>query len=264
MIFKDQINKTLKIKNTPQRIISLVPSLTELLIDLGLEKQLIGVTRFCVHPKHIKNSKTIVGGTKKVNLNKILALKPDFILTNKEENTLEIVNNVSKIAPTFVSDLNTIDDVLLLINQLGDIFNCKKKSNLIINQIKTKQADFKNFIKNKPNKKVAYFIWQNPFMVAGNNTFINELLKVNNFNNVFENLNRYPEINIEKLPKLDYIFLSSEPYPFKEKHIELFKNHTNAKVILVDGEYFSWYGSRLINAFDYFKKIHLNINQSNF
>ena len=255
MIFKDQLNRKLIIDKTPKRIVSLVPSLTELLIDLGLEKQLVGVTRFCVHPKHIKKSKTIIGGTKKVNIAKINALKPDFILTNKEENTLEIVEQVSKIAPTFVSDLNTIDEVLDFISSIGNILSCKEKSQEIIDKITRKKAEFLINIKDKPSKKAAYFIWQNPFMVAGNNTFINELLKLNKFKNVFDNLNRYPEINIEKLPDLDYIFLSSEPYPFQEKHKELFKKHTNAKIILVDGEFFSWYGSRLIKAFNYFNTL---------
>lgn len=264
MIFLDQLDRKINILKTPKRIISLVPSLTELLVDLGLENQLVGVTRFCIHPNYIKKLKTTVGGTKKVNFDKIIALKPDFILTNKEENSQEIVNQVSKIAPTFVSNLNTINDVLVLINQLGNIFDCEDKSIKIIDKIKTKQNDFLNFIKEKPNKKVAYFIWANPFMVVGNNTFINELLKLNNLKNVFDNIERYPEIKIEKLPELDCIFLSSEPYPFKEKHLELFTNFTNAKIILVDGEFFSWYGSRLIKAFDYFKELHLKINQSNF
>ena len=255
MIFKDQLHRTINLNQTPKRIISLVPSLTELLVDLGLENQLVGVTRFCVHPKNIKKDKTIIGGTKKVNLDKIKALKPDFILANKEENNQEIVNQVNKIAPTFVSDLYTMDDVLELISILGNIFNCTKKSQEINDKIVSKKNEFIQLVKDKPSKKVAYFIWENPFMVAGKNTFINELLKLNNFNNVFDDLERYPEINLKNLPDLDVILLSSEPYSFQEKHKELFKKHTKAKVIIVDGEYFSWYGSRLINAFNYFSKL---------
>lgn len=260
-MIKDQLNRTLKITQTPKRIISLVPSLTELLVDLGLEEKIVGVTRFCVHPKHIKKIKVIVGGTKKVNYNKIKGLQPDFILTNKEENTLEIVENCAKIAPTFVTDLNSITAVTEMINQLGKILNCSEKATTINNLIQSKQTQFLKSIQNTTPKKVAYFIWENPFMVAGNNTFINELLKLNRFKNIFDELDRYPIVELEKLKKVDYIFLSSEPYPFKEKHKDFFKKYTNAKIVLVDGEYFSWYGSRLLKAFDYFTELHKSLKK---
>ena len=255
-IFYDQLDNVLTIDATPKRIICLVPSLTELLVDLGLEKNLVGITRFCIHPKNLKENKTIVGGTKKINFDKIKALKPDFILTNKEENTQEIVALVSNIAPTFVSDLNTIDAVLALNTTLGKLLNCQQKAKEINCEISRKKIDFLKFIKDKPSKKVAYFIWANPFMVAGMNTFINHLLQLNKFKNAYSNQNRYPEIDIKKIKKIDFILLSSEPYPFKEKHKAQFKKYSNAKIILVDGEYFSWYGSRLIKAFDYFKTLH--------
>ena len=182
------------------------------------------------------------------------------LLTNKEENNQEIVTRVSDIAPTFVSDLNTIDEVLDLITILGSVLNCKEKAQEINDKISYKKTEFTKLIKDKSNKKVAYFIWQNPFMVAGDNTFINELLKINNFKNVFDDLERYPEISLENLPDLDYIFLSSEPYPFQEKHKEFFTKYTKAKVTLVDGEYFSWYGSRLIKAFDYFSNLQAKLD----
>ena len=260
-MIKDQLNRTLNITQTPKRIISLVPSLTELLVDLGLEDKIVGLTRFCVHPKHIKKTKVIVGGTKKVDYNKIKNLQPDFILTNKEENTLEIVENCAKIAPTYVTDLNSITAVTNLIIQLGKILNCSTKAIKISKSIQSKQTQFLKNIQNTTPKKVAYFIWENPFMVAGNNTFINELLKLNRFNNIFNDLDRYPIVKLEKLKEADYIFLSSEPYPFKEKHKDFFKKYTNAKIVLVDGEYFSWYGSRLLKAFDYFAELHKSLKK---
>jgi ABC-type Fe3+-hydroxamate transport system substrate-binding protein len=256
MDFYDQLNRKIQINKTPQRIISLVPSLTELLIDLGLEKQLVGITKFCIYPKNLLKTKTIVGGTKQIHLNKIKALKPDFILCNKEENTQEIVKQVSQITTTYVCDIYNIKDTLNLIKNLGIIFDVEKNSKKINSEIKYKTANFSSFIKSKSVKKIAYFIWVNPFMVVGGNNFINEMLKLNKFKNVYEDEQRYPEIDLNELKKTDYILLSSEPYPFKEKHKMLFTNHTKAKIILVDGESFSWYGSRLIKAFDYFKKLH--------
>lgn len=260
MQYKDQLNRKIEIDKTPQRIISLVPSLTELLVDLGLEDRLVGITKFCIHPKHLKKQKTVVGGTKQIHLDKIKALKPDFILCNKEENTKEIVNQVKEITVTYVSDLNTIKDVLELIQKLGVLLNCTQKADLINQQIQQKQKQFLAYIKDKKSKKVAYFIWANPYMVAGKNTFINALLKRNKFENVYENLGRYPEIEIEKIKEVDYILLSSEPYPFQEKHKKLFAKYSKAKIILVDGEYFSWYGSRLIQTFDYFKELHTSLH----
>lgn len=256
----DQLHRTLSFSETPQRIISLVPSQTELLIDLGLENSLVGITKFCVHPIHLRKEKTIVGGTKNIHIDKIKELNPDFIICNKEENTQEIVAQCEKIAPVYVSDILTIEDNLQFIIDIGKILNRKNQAENLIQRIKQKQKDFELQILNKPIQKVAYFIWRNPWMVTGNNNFINELLKINRFENAFKHLDRYPEIEISSLQNLglDYILLSSEPYPFKEKHIEELQKYTSAKIILVDGEYFSWYGSRLLKAFGYFKELQIN------
>ena len=256
MIFIDQINNVLQLENTPKRIVSLVPSQTELLVDLGLEEDIIGITKFCIHPSKLRKEKVIVGGTKNIDFNKIKALKPDIILCNKEENTKDIVENCKLIAPTHVSDIYTIDDTFELMNLYGEIFKCKSESKKIIESLIEKVTDFKQFIKDKQSRRAAYFIWKNPWMVAGNNTFINHLLKLNNFVNVYSNKERYPEVDILKLKKLDAILLSSEPFPFKENHIkELEVNFPKTKILLVDGEMFSWYGSRLLKSFDYFKKL---------
>lgn len=240
------------------KIISLVPSITELLVDLGLEKNIVGITKFCIHPNNLIKEKVVVGGTKNVHLEKIKALDPDFILCNKEENTKEIVENCSKITTTHVSDLFTIEDVIELIQYYATIFSCEERANFIIKELNAKVEDFKIFIENKPTLKVIYFIWKNPWMVAANNTFINHLLELNKFENCFKYKNRYPEIKLKdlELKQVDAILLSSEPFPFKENNFSDFNNYTeNTKVILVDGEYFSWYGSRLIKAFEYFKEL---------
>lgn len=260
MKFKDQLNRDIYLNSTPKRIISLVPSQTELLQDLGLEDSIVGITKFCVHPIHLKKTKAIVGGTKTINIEKIKALNPDIILCNKEENTKEIVEACSAICPVHISNIETISDCIEMIEQYGTLFQKEEEASGILNKIDVNLKDFKVFIKNKPTLKVAYFIWRKPWMVAGNGTFINHLLALNKFKNVYSNLERYPEIDLQKLqlqgdPEL--VLLSSEPYPFKNKHVLEFNAVSpQVKTILVDGEYFSWYGSRLIESFNYFKTLH--------
>ncbi|MDR9456791.1 MAG: helical backbone metal receptor [Salegentibacter sp.] len=252
----DQLQRKIVLDGVPQRVVSLVPSQTELLIDLGLEKTLVGVTKFCVHPIYLLNTKKIVGGTKQVHIDRIKNLQPDLILCNKEENTPEIVEALEKIAPVHVSDINEIDDAFEMMLQYGQIFNKEEFAKTMVKSIKDKISALKEINKGKPTKKAAYLIWKKPLMVAGKNTFIDTLLQLNNFENVFED-ERYPVTNLEELKakKPDLILLSSEPYPFSEKHIEFFGN-TGAEIKLVDGEYFSWYGSRLLGAMDYFKNLN--------
>lgn len=260
MQVQDQIGRILEFEKKPKRIVCLVPSLTELLVDLGLEDSIVGLTKFCIHPTDLKQTKTIVGGTKSIHAEKIKALEPDIILCNKEENSKEIVEICSKIAPTHVSDIFTIDDNLELIKQYGKLFSVEKKALDICIEINLKLTDFNQFIKNKGSKKVVYFIWKDPWMAAGNTTFINHLLQLNKFDNIYQNKERYPEVNLEEMKlndQLDFILLSSEPFPFGKDHIlEIEKFTSKAKAILVDGEMFSWTGSRLLKAFDYFKSLH--------
>ena len=264
MNFKDQIGTSHSFETTPTRIVSLVPSQTELLFDLGLEDSIVGITKFCIHPLHLKSSKKIVGGTKKVNVEKIRLLQPEIIICNKEENTKEIVEELSTICTVWVTDIFTIEDNLQMITDFGVILNKRVEAQKWIDKINVALADFQNFIKDKSSQKLAYFIWANPYMVAGNNTFINELLKLNNFENIYQNrIERYPEINLEKIiveGNPDIILLSSEPFPFSNEHALEIGKYTNlAKTIFVDGEMFSWYGSRLLKAFNYFKKMHEKI-----
>ena len=259
----DQIGISHSFETSPKRIISLVPSQTELLYDLGLEDRIIGITKFCVHPYHFKSVKKIVGGTKKVHYEKIRLLQPDIIICNKEENTQEIVEELRKICPVWVTDIITIEDNFQMITDFGQLFNCRTEAQKWNDKLAFALSDFKNFIKDKPAKKVAYFIWKNPFMAAGSNNFINELLKLNHFHNIYENKGRYPEIELKKIRlegDPDLVFLSSEPYPFKEEEaFEIGRFTHHAKTVFVDGEMFSWHGSRLLKAFEYFKKMHLKL-----
>lgn len=261
--FTDQLGTAHTFDSSPKRIISLVPSQTELLYDLGLEESIVGITKFCVHPYHLKSTKKIVGGTKKVNYDKIRLLKPDIIICNKEENTKEIVEELRTICPVWVTDIFTLEDNFQMITDFGQLFDKRTEARKWNDKLAFALSDFKNFIKDFPIKKVAYFIWKSPYMVAGSGTFINELLKLNHFENHFASQERYPEIELEKIDTdgtLDLVLLSSEPFPFKaEDGFEIVKNAPKVQAILVDGEMFSWYGSRLIKALDYFKFLHNRI-----
>lgn len=261
MKYQDQLHREINLNTIPKRIISLVPSQTELLVDLGLESSVVGVTKFCVHPKYLRKDKLIVGGTKQVHFDKIKALKPDIILCNKEENTEDMILELECIAPVHISDIYNIDDALKLIDMYGDLFSVEKKATLITNNIKEAYDNFTLHVSGRPKLQVAYFIWKDPWMVAAKNTFIDAMLALNNFENYFAHLERYPEINLSTIKdNLDVVLLSSEPYPFKAEHIEVFRlKFPKTKILIVDGEYFSWYGSRLERAFDYFKTLHLSL-----
>jgi len=259
MTYTDQLNREIQLSKTPKRIVSLVPSQTELLVDLGLEALIVGVTKFCVHPKHIRMSKRVVGGTKQIHLEKIKALNPDIILCNKEENTKAIIKALKDIAPIHISDIYNLQDCFELIKMYGDIFGVQRKSLELISVIQKERDQFKCRAKNAQPKKVAYFIWKNPWMVAASNTFIDVMLAEADFTNVFKSQERYPEIDLDhsKLKDAEIIFLSSEPFPFKETHVLELKSQFPDKTIrIVDGELFSWYGSRLQKSFTYFETLH--------
>lgn len=253
--FTDQLNRTIKINFPPKRIISLVPSQTELLFDLGVNEEIIGITKFCIHPKDKFKNTTKIGGTKNLDIKKIRELNPDLIIGNKEENRKEEIELISKEFPVWMSDIYNINDALKMIETIGEMIDKKEES---INISKNIQSIFNKININQNNlKSTLYFIWQNPNMLAGNKTFINEMLKYCGLKNLIED-ERYPEFFEGKLINLDpeVVLLSSEPYPFKDKHIQHFqKLFPKATIRLVDGEMFSWYGSRLLKSAPYFQSI---------
>ncbi|MXN90594.1 ABC transporter substrate-binding protein [Flavobacterium sp. Sd200] len=257
--YTDQTGTPLSLASVPTRIVCLVPSLTELLFDLGLEDRIVGITKFCVHPYHLKSTKRVIGGTKKVHVEKIKALAPDIIIANKEENTEEIVAAMREIAPVYVTDIATIADAIAIIEDFGKIFSVRTQAQLWTDKINFGLKDFKSYIKNKKPLKVAYFIWKDPYMAAANGTFINEMLKLNNFTNIYGHLERYPEVIVQKMRiqgDPEVVFLPNEPYPFKDEDaFELGRFTHHAKTVFVDGEMFSWYGSRIVKAFAYFKQL---------
>ena len=260
---KDQIGNIIEIPFPPVRIISLVPSQTEFLFDIGLEQEIAGVTRFCIHPAEKVELKEKIGGTKRFDIEKIKSLKPDLIIGNKEENYEEGILELKKDFPVWMSDIYTLNDSFSMMLELGRITNRIKQASEIV---ETTRSAFTTLQESASAAKgCAYFIWRKPYMVAASGTFINEMIKGMGLKNVFERRSRYPEINPAELAELnpDYIFLSSEPYSFSEKHFEEFQEFApNAKVVLVDGEMFSWYGSRLRLAPHYFLELKKQIGRS--
>lgn len=238
------------------RIISLVPSLTELLFDLRLEAEIVGLTKFCVHPADKVAGKPVVGGTKNVYHDRIAALAPTLILANKEENTREDVETLQANFPVLLTDVVTLDDALDMIVTVGEQTDRQAEARRLASVIGDSFAALSQHVnaRNAPFPRVAYLIWRDPWMVAGSQTFIDSMLTVAGFNNVFGHLPRYPVVSPGDLQTADpdVIMLSSEPYPFKEKHLEeLGRICPHARVMLVDGELFSWYGSRLVYSAPY-------------
>ena len=251
MKFTDQINHKFKLTANPKRIVSVVPSQTELLYDLGLDERIVGITKFCIHPKIWHSTKDRIGGTKNLNLAKIIALQPDLIIANKEENTKNQIEELQKLYPVYTSDISNLDESLEMIKNIGELTSTKDEASAIIKEI---VCQFKKIEPVELNS-VLYLIWRDPYMSANENTFIGDMLKRCGFQNVITGNVEYSVITENQLSELnpDLIFLSSEPYPFKEKHIKELQNIcSSSKIILVDGEYFSWYGSRLQQATDYF------------
>lgn len=231
-----------------QKIISLVPSLTELVINLGLADQLAGRTRFCVHPKEVVENIPIVGGTKNPRLDKIREINPDFIIANKEENRPQDINALMDDFKVHVTDIATIEDALIAIHQFGQIFGVTDQVDALISKIQQRLDERPEV----PELRTAYMIWKDPWMTVGQDTYIHDVLEHWNLSNVFADKTRYPKIDLESLKTYnpDLILLSSEPYPFKEKHLEQIEQACPAaRVLLVEGEWFSWYGSRMEHAF---------------
>ncbi len=234
------------------RIISLVPSQTHLLYRLGLDKEVVGITRFCKYPSHWKKTKTIVGGTKEVKYDRITALQPDLILANKEENTKEMVEKLREIAPVYVAEVISWEDNLKFIDHVGQLTGTSSLARSIIDKLSGLKKELSRF---KKNKKILYFIWKDPWMVAGKNTFIDTMLQLLGFENLADQLEgRYPVITQEDLLKLqpEILLMSSEPFPFSEKHRpDIEKLFPQAQIRFVQGEPFTWFGAYPLEAKDY-------------
>jgi ABC-type Fe3+-hydroxamate transport system substrate-binding protein len=251
--FTDQLGNVISLPYPPKRIVSLVPSQTELLYDLGLRDEVVGVTKFCIHPELWQQEKKIIGGTKKFHFHEIEKLQPDLIIGNKEENYQEGIEILQKKFPVWMSDIVSMDDALEMIAFVGEMVSKKEVATNLVASIKNGFDQLNRFKK----RSALYLIWRNPWMAVGENTFIHVMLEYAGFKNCITDT-RYPELSNETITSCnpDVVLLSSEPYPFQQKHIkEISQLCPHAKVKLVDGELFSWYGSRLLKAPAYFTQL---------
>lgn len=255
MQFTDQLQRKIDVAFPPQRIVSIVPSQTELLYDLGLVNEIAGITKFCVHPPHLRREKAIVGGTKKLHIEKIMALQPDLIIANKEENEKADILELEKYFPVWISDISNFEDALEMIRMVGELTGTTPKASELISRI---TAEMNAYLFPLQPLRTAYLIWKDPWMTIGANTFISDMMSRAGFINVFDDLQRYPEISVQMLVEKDpdLIILSSEPYPFKQEHIHALQQYLpHTRVLLADGEVFSWYGSRMQHSFAGFAAI---------
>jgi ABC-type Fe3+-hydroxamate transport system substrate-binding protein len=268
-VFKDQMSREVEINTAPQRIISIVPSQTELLCDLGLNEEVLGITKFCVHPKEWFQSKTKIGGTKKLDMQKIKSLQPDLIIANKEENEKTQVEELAKYFPVWISDVNNLDDAFDMIHSIGGITSKLRKAEEIINKIRSHFDELKSAASAKallqeqyPHPPACYLIWRDPYMTVGGDSFIDDMMQRCGFENIYHHKLRYPHTSVSEMQEMNcrLILLSSEPYPFKQQHVhELQEALPHAMILLVDGEMFSWYGSRLIKAPAYFEQLQIQV-----
>lgn len=244
----------------PKRIVSLVPSQTELLHDLGLEEEVVGLTKFCIHPNAWREQKRVIGGTKNLHLDKIRELQPDLIIGNKEENEQGGIEALAQEFPVWMSDIHSLEEAFAMMRQLGELTNRDEAAARLITEVVKEFARLPQL----PPISTLYLIWRKPWMGAGSHTFVHQMLELNGLRNALEDCPRYPQLTdaqiIELKPQL--VLLSSEPYPFKEKHLEeLQQLLPQTKILLVDGELFSWYGSRLLKAPAYFKEVQERVRR---
>jgi ABC-type Fe3+-hydroxamate transport system substrate-binding protein len=248
MDYNDQIDHKITLIGIPKRIVSLVPSQTELLYYLDTPP--VGQTIFCYHPRNNFTESIKIGGTKKLQLDKMRSLKPDLIIGNKEENQKEQIEELRQEFPVWLSDIYTPQDATAMIRQVGQLVD---KSKIADDLACTIDHGFNSGTKNTKGTAL-YLIWNNPYMAAGRNTFINSILEAHGYSNAIPELDsRYPTISLIEMKKInpDYILLSSEPYPFKNRHISDLERHfPEATIRLVDGELYSWYGPRLLKTIE--------------
>jgi len=264
MVFTDQLHRKVEMNGPPKRIVSLVPSQTELLFHLGLEERIVGITKFCIHPKEQVKGKVKVGGTKTIDLEKIIELQPDLIIANKEENDKALIEALEQHFPIWISDVYDLAKALKMIEQIGMVTDRAAQANALCKDIVITEQELKKTLSKQAPIPCAYFIWRKPYMIAGGDTYINSMLELAGFENVFGHLSRYPTIELDQLSTFQprAILLSSEPFPFKEKHFDAFVNVCpHATVKLVDGEFFSWYGNRILPALRYFRELNTTITK---
>ncbi len=259
-------------RERPLRVVSLVPSITELLFALGLgTDEVVGRTKFCVHPAQLVPEVTVVGGTKTVHPDRVRALAPDLVIANIDENMRESIEEIDGWdggPDVFVTHPLTVDDALLMIRDLGMLLSATDRSGPLLADIAAARAA----VTRPSHQSALYLIWRQPYMTVSPETYIHSMLHEAGYRHVIDedwldlrfpegdSARRYPEIGIADIAALQpaHILLSSEPFPFTEKHIDELRQLLRAvapdwaetvSIRIVDGELYSWYGSRMLTAF---------------
>ena len=244
------------------RIVCLVPSITELLCDLGLSEQLVGRTGFCIHPWETVKSIPKVGGTKDLKFDRIRELEPTHVVVNVDENRKEDADALAEFIPNVVvTHPQSPRDNLALYRQMGETFGVEAEAEKLCGEF---EAAYERALANRgPEQKVLYLIWRDPWMTVSADTYIAQTLALFGWQtqpHVLGNPEgdkghgaRYPEVDLAEFAgKVDRVLLSSEPFHFKEHHVaEVAELVPGAEVSLIDGEMTSWYGSRAIAGLDY-------------
>lgn len=243
----------------PARIVSLVPSLTELVCDLGLAGQLVGRTGFCIHPRAILKTIPKVGGTKDVNLARLRELVPTHVIVNVDENRRECVEEIAACVPhVIVTHPCTPDDNLPVYRLLGGIFDREAEAERLCADLAAALDDARAVGASLPTEKVLYLIWREPWMTVARSTYISAMLETVGWQTVPEaDEPRYPAFDwgAQWLEEVARVFLSSEPYRFRDSHLAEVAAASGRPAALIDGEMASWYGSRAVAGLRYLTEL---------
>lgn len=233
------------------RIVSLCPSLTELVFDLGLGNSLVGRTKFCVHPSGLVDAVEKVGGTKNPKIARIVELAPDIVLLNEEENRLEDAKALEAAGIICHTSMpRSIDETAATVRSIGAALGTTPAAEQIAREIEIRGAEVAEQTRGRDTVRYAYMIWREPWMTVNADTFVAALLRNAGGVNVFGDMNeRYPTVTLEQLRERapDAVLLSTEPFPFAERHIDEVAAQTGLtreRIMIVDGELLSWHGSR--------------------
>ncbi len=239
----------------PLRLVSLVPSTTETLFALGRGDELVGYTRFCVHPQGRITKERWIGGTKNPKIERIIGLQPDLVLANREENRLEDIQALDEAGiSVWVAEPRTVGEAIADIRQMSMLIGCASKGEVMAQKVEQALAEARRYARQSPIT-FAYLIWRKPWMAAGRETFISEMLTEGGARNLFAG--RYPQASLEDLKGVERLLMASEPFPFAEQHRQelLAEGFTPEQLRLVDGERLSWHGVRLLQGLPYLREV---------
>ncbi len=260
LTLEDARGREITLERPPRRIVSLVPSLTELLASLDLDDEVAGLTRFCVRPEAWQDTKMIVGGTKNVNVERVRALTPDLVLANQEENTAADVEALEATAPVYVTDVPDLPAALDMIRAIGRLTGRAERAGVLIAEIDARFAALPAF---EP-LRAAYLIWRAPYMSVGHDTFIHDVMARAGLVNAFTEETRYPSVTAEEIAEAGpaVLLCSTEPFPFHQKEAftaDLRAALPDVPVEIVDGQLFSWYGPRLLDTPAYLRALRADL-----